>query len=447
MWPFTRKPAAAVPQPSTMTADVLPQLPVWEQFSRIGGNLTPLRVTDILREADSGAPARLVDLFHECRQKDSHLQSVMGAAESDVTSLDWVVSPPKNATPREDEATEALAAAWGDIDAEAAIAHLVGESMLFGYAYAQVFWRRVGGRVVPVRIDPVSCRRFGFRQSDGALLFDEKGTGSVSRGGVDLMGTYPAKFVEVRRRINGDVLIREGLSRGLVWMALGRNWTFRDWLTLGEIGFKPTVLAKYLKSASKLDIQHLAEVVERFHATGKATIPETVDISVEWPKNSGTSLGGVHRELQSWLADEMSKAVLHGALTVHAGVRGARSLGEVQQGGRDNVRDTNVRVVCEALKRCIAAPFAAMNFGPATRPPTLGLATENQNNVAEFGAGLAAVKKAGLKRIPARWVREQAGIPEAAEGEETLDDDLDIDVVFEPDADEEQEDEDQDGDE
>jgi len=422
MWPFTRpRQLAPVVTESTLAGDPLPTLPLWSQFSRIGGNLTPLTVTAILQEADGGHPARLVDLFHECRQKDCHLQSVMASAEQDITSLEWMVAPPRGATPVEEEAATAFSEAWETSDKEAGIAHLVGESMAFGHATSELTWELVDGRLVPTVVRPVASRRFGFRQADGALLFDMRNCGSVDAGGVDLPVAFPGKFATVRRRINGDVLPREGLARCLIWAALGRNWTLKDWLTLGEIGFKPSTIGVYKKGASKIDVAHLAEVIERYHSTGKATISEMLDLRVEWPKNGTTGGGGVHRELSVHLAEEMSKAVLHGTLTIESGDRGARSLGEVHDKGRDGVRDTNARVVCDALTRGPAATFTLINYGPNVRPPRVLLATEDQIDLEKFGKALAQLRTAGLRKIPASWVRDQAGIPEAVEDEETLD--------------------------
>jgi phage gp29-like protein len=424
MWPFARpRPEVPAATPASVSIDApLPILPLWSQFSRIGGNLTPLRVTEIIQQADSGYPARLVGLFHESRQKDCHLQSVMAAAEEDITSLEWMVAPPKNATPLEERCAAEFAEVWEEADKEAGISHLVGESIAFGYAFAEVAWKLEGGRFIPVKLKPVSCERFGFRQSDGALLFDPKAAGSVDRDGVDLEIAYPGKFVAIRRRINGDVPVREGLARCLIWAALGRNWSYKDWLTLGEIGFKPSVIGVYQKDASTRDINHLSDVIERYHSTGKATISEKTSLHVEWPKHTASGGGGgLHKELQDHLASEMSKAVLHGTLTVDAGTKGARSLGEVHDKGRNNVRDTNARVLVTALTSGPSAAFAAVNYGPMVRAPRVVLATEDQIDLVQFGRSLKELRAAGLRRIPAAWVRDQAGIPEAGEGEETLD--------------------------
>jgi phage gp29-like protein len=426
-----RAPASSTPV--GLLESALPDLPLSSQFRRIGGSLTPVAVSEILRAADSGMPAAFVDLVHECRQKDCHLQSVLGAAESDVTSLEWAIAPPKDATPAEEAAAEAFAAAWEAADVESGISHLVGESTVFGFAFVEVMWRLGdAGLLEPVELRPVSCRRFGFAQADGALRFDRYSRGSVDGpNGADLLEEHPAgKFVAVRRRVNGDVAPREGLGRCLVWAALGRNWTLRDWLTLGEIGWKPSRIGTYKKGADKADILHLARTIERFSSTGSATIPDSVSIAVEWPKGQAGATGGTHKELEDYLAAEMSKAVLHGTLTIESGSRGARSLGEVQQTGRVGVRDTNARVVTAALNRYIAAPFAAYNYGASVRPPRLVLITEDQVDLKSFGDALTALRAAGLRKIPAAWVRDQAGIPEALAGEETLDE-LNIPVTVE----------------
>lgn len=418
---------------SDLTNAVVHDLPLSSQFSRIGGSLTPVAVSHILRAADGGSPRQLVDLAHECRQKDCHLQGTLAARELDVTSLDWVVAPPTDPTPAEQEAADAFATAWENATTNTALGHLVGESTLFGYAYAEQFWGvasgELAGKLVPERLKPISCGRFGFRQSDGKLLFDERHTGSVDgANGVDLLEKYgPAKFVELRRRINGDVASREGLARCLVWAALGRNWSLKDWLQLAEIGWKPWRVGYYKPGSDKQSIGILKRLMERLSATGSAALPDDLRVDISWPKGTVSSSSGPHKEISDHLASEMSKAIIHGTLTMDAGTKGARSLGEVHGDGRRSVRDDDARDVAASITRHSAVPFTQFNYGTSVRPCRLLFVTEDQLDLEKFANELKTLREAGLRRIPAAWVRDRAGIPEAAEDEETLDE-LDIPI-------------------
>src|SRR6185503_14998611 len=87
---------AFAPSKLTSGVPVVGSKPLWDQFQRIGGGLTPVEVSSIVREADAGQPARLVDLFNESREKDGHLQSVCGTRERAVSLCDLSFVIPDN---------------------------------------------------------------------------------------------------------------------------------------------------------------------------------------------------------------------------------------------------------------------------------------------------------------------------------------------------------------
>src|SRR5688500_17147025 len=223
-----KAPKAKAPKPNPVIIQVEPavsQPRLHESFGRIGGNLTPNDVTSILIEADTGIPARLVDLTHESRQKDGHLQSVLATFELAIQALPWdcvapVTSNRRDAKPRLKDKKVAdfcKRALTNCATFPTLIAHQTGESHLFSYAYSETMWKVEQGYMVPEAFLPISCRRFAFTQSEGRLVFVEN---PHTQSGVDLLESYPAgKFVVSRRRVNGDVPVREGLCRCLVWAA------------------------------------------------------------------------------------------------------------------------------------------------------------------------------------------------------------------------------------
>src|ERR1041384_1167077 len=248
------------------------------QFGRIGGNITPGRISQILQRADGGHPADLVDLVHEFRQKDGHLQSIAQSREVCVASLPFDIVPPGETPLKRDKkiAKQCRLALERCESFQTAKSHLIGEGVLFGHATVEVVWKvesegELAGLMVPDTFKPVSCRRFGFRQSDGALLFDPTGLGSFDNEGVDLVATnQPGKFLHARPRVTGDVLEREGLARIVAWMCGFRNFDIRDWLQLAEMAWKPKRTGKYKKDASKQDKDALLRILERLTSTGAA---------------------------------------------------------------------------------------------------------------------------------------------------------------------------------
>jgi len=237
------------------------------QFQRVGGNSTPAQVSAILQSADAGRPARLVDLFHEARQKSGHVQSIFQTRELAVSGLPFDIIPPEGKKKRDGKYRDACLKALKGCDTfREMCAHLVGEGNAFGYAYSENIWAKSDdGLLVPALFKQINCRRFGFRQIDGKLLFDPTPNGAgnnVDAFGEDLLADYPiGKFTGVTPRVNGDVMAREGLCRLIVWMELFRTWDLRDWLQLAELAWKPWRLGKYQKNASKPDRDALRKIL------------------------------------------------------------------------------------------------------------------------------------------------------------------------------------------
>src|SRR5688572_24436525 len=147
-----------------------------EQFARIGGNLTPGRVSQILQLADTGQSYQLVDLFHELRQKDAALQQAMQAREVCVASIPFDIVPPgEEPIKRDIKAARLCRLALQRCETfSTAVAHWVGEGNAFGHATTEAVWKleeegELAGLMVPDLLVNISARRYAFRQSDGGL--------------------------------------------------------------------------------------------------------------------------------------------------------------------------------------------------------------------------------------------------------------------------------------
>lgn len=405
-------------------------LPLSLQLQRIGGGLTPQQVSSIIRDADSGYMWRLIDLGNEARQKDCHLQSVLYTRESALAGLDWEVRPSKKPGRKEPLAKDRRIAEFTEAAIRQAVvpyeshelcgfpdlvAHLNG-AVFPGYAVSEIDWKKDGASIVPRGFSRISARRFRFNIESGRLEWWDQGFGMAE--GVDFAEKYPGKFICHKPRINGDVPCREGLIRVLMWAALFRNWDIRDWLSLAELAWKPWRTGKYQKAASQEDIDNLESVLESLTTSGVATYPETTELEIHFPSgNAGTN--ATHQELANFMAAEMSKAVLGQTLTTEAGTRGARSLGDVHDEVRKDIREADAMAVAATIRRDLIVPLVRMNFGPTAAIPDFQFITEESADLKAFGEGVKNLFDAGTK-IPQSWVRDQAGIPEPEEGEELL---------------------------
>lgn len=407
---------------------VVPQLPLYYQFQRIGGGLTPTQVSSIINEADTGDLARFVDLSNEFRQKDSHLQSLLGTRETALAGLEWTIDPavkPGRARPtaRAKNVAEfvhhALRSAEGngqDIRSlHDTVSHLAG-GIYHGHAVSETEWIRDGQFVVPRGWRPIAPRRFRYEQSTGKFVWWDSVTGMNT--GIDLRQLYPDKFIIHQPRINGDVPVREGLARVLVWAALFRNWTTGDWMRLAELSWKPWRFGVYKGTASDDDIDDLITALDNLTTVGYATHSDRVDIHVEWPER-GRGVQSAHAELASHLAREMSKAILGQTLTVEQGERGARSLGEVHDRVRKDIAEGDSVAMSTTIRRDLIAPLVRLNFGAEETVPTFRFVTDDYPDLGEFARGIKALGDGGL-RVPQDWVRDRLGIPNPREGEAIL---------------------------
>lgn len=399
--------------------EVVEDRPLWRQFQRIGGNLTPQDVSTIILEADCGNIERLVNLANEARQKDGHLHSVLQTRELALKGLDWDLVPPRDPSGPEKKATEDLKAILEEADNfPDLVHHLTGSGVYHGHATAETMYRfeRVRSRqlIVPYKWNRIHSNRFAFGQTTGELLFTEDG-----RTGENLLENYPGKFVQYQPLVNGDAPAREGLSRLLVWLALFRNWDLRDWLQYGEIGWKPWRLGTFEKGAHKKDIEILKRALRTLTTTGAAVLSDATKLSVEWPKGVGSTITSSHKELFDTIGAEMSKAVIGQTLSTEQGNRGSQSLGKVQEKVRGDILVADAIGEAAVISRHVIRPFYQLNHPPSVRPARFIFRTEDSVDLETFSKAIEKLVKAGLE-IPSEWVRNQGGIPEPQKGQDTI---------------------------
>jgi phage gp29-like protein len=423
----------AAPRRSKMSAGgVVGEQPLYAQMQRIGGHLTPIQVSQIFREADGGNIKRLIDLGNEARQKDCHLHAVLSTRELAIQCLPFETVPfkaPDRKKPKRrdrkiaDFVHQALLAVTADesnpevplADFSGLLAHLTG-AHYFSHATAETMFGKDGQYMVPTGFHLIGARRFRFSPENGRLeWYDEV----ASRGkGVNLLAEHPGKFVQYMPRITGDVPAREGLIRPLMWAALFRNWDIRDWLQLAELAWKPWRTGTYEKGAHTEDIDNLIEILEQMTASGVAVHPETTKVHIEWPNNGAVAGKSTHSELAAFMGAEMSKAVLGQTLTTESGDRGARSLGEVHDKVRGDIRDADAKAMASVIRRHLIAPLVRINFGDAP-VPEFKFITQDAVDLKSTSEVVLNLRKAGA-RIPTSWIYETFGIPEPDDDDEVL---------------------------
>lgn len=407
---------------ATASAPIVSDLPLYLQLQRIGGKLTPQEVSSILQQADSGYTWRLVDLANEARQKDCHLHSVLQTRELALAGLKWQVVPGGGSTRLKDrkaaEFCEEHLRAFADFPR--LLSHLVGSGRYHGFAVSELQYGVRGGAYVPMSARHIPCRRFVFDLATGQLRqWDATGGSSAPYPGVDLQAVYPGRFIQFQPRTNGDIAAREGLSRVLVWAALWRNWTVKDWLALGEIAWKPYRTGTYEPGADRKSIDNLTSILRTWSSSGVCVVPKTTEVKVDWPAHGNAK--DTHGQLFSVIGAEISKAVLGQTLTTEQGSRGSQALGRVHDGVRGDILEADACEVAAVLMRDVLAPMVRMNFGPDHAIPEFQFLTEDAVDIGAYAVAIKNLRDAGLE-IAAKDVRGKVGLSEPDEDDELLGD-------------------------
>ncbi len=387
----------------------------WRDYPSSG--LTPSRLMSILREADAGSLSASMQLFAEMEEKDAHLYSVANTRRLAVTGLAWQVVSAADVYGGVDRAAADEAAAYcGEVLAglegfDEALQHLalaVGRNI----AVAELVWEAVGGELRLTDICPVDFTR---------LVFDELGqprilTRDAPIDGVELPQN---KFVVHTPHSIGGYPSRGGLLRVTAMVYLGKNLALKDWLIFAEVFGMPVRIARYEPSATPEEKRELLEMLDSLGSNAAGVFSRAVEVQLI-EANRG-SAGPPYEHLVDFLNREMSKAWLGQTLTTETpGTKGTFTAAKVHENVRGDIRADDIRKEGRTIRRDLLTPLARLKFGPDVPVPAFrrnpGRATELQELAAVLDT---AVNQLGAK-VPAAWVHETLGIPQAAEGEVSL---------------------------
>jgi phage gp29-like protein len=135
----------------------------------------------------------------------------------------------------------------------------------------------------------------------------------------------------------------------------------------------------------------------------------------------------------------MSKPVLGGTETVQASSASGYGQAKVHDVLRKDIRESRSRFIGADLTRDLVTPMTELNFSGCI-PARFEFITQDPVDLKNFSEGIANLAKVQVQ-IPAKWVRDQAGIPDPKNDEDTIggmpepDPDIPIDVGPEEDAD------------
>lgn len=375
--------------------------------------LTPADLALILLNAERGDMIAQAELFLDMREKDAHIDAEMHKREMAVKKLDWSLAPPRNATATEKKNTQRLEDLIRDeldigairMDALDAIGH--------GYSCIELGWGRTGqGLWYPDRVEHRSPSWFTCHPDDlNTLLLRD----SSSNYGVPLQ---PFGWIAHQHKSRAGYIARTGLFRALAWPYLYKNYSVRDLAEFLEIYGLPIRIGKYPDNADENTKRDLMRAILSIGHHAAGIIPESMAVELATVTGGGTG-GASFQVMIDWCEGAQSKAILGGTLTSQTGANGNRSLGDVHNEVRLDIRDDDATQLDNTLSAHLVYPMAMLNGWFAdNRCPAFVSDTQEPDDLALLAEALPKLASAGTP-IPVSYVVRKLKIPER-EGDEAI---------------------------
>ena len=326
--------------------------------------LTPVRLAAIFKEADAGDVLRQAELFEEMEEKDAHLSAELLKRKNAINSVDFDIIPyaegaktsefrgAKNVS--QDKVCDACRDfIFGMPTFEDSLFDLL-DSIGKGYAMSELHWDYSEGQAWISGLSWIHQKRITFNNSITPLLVTDQ----------NLMGEeIPAwKTVYHRHKARSGYDTRAGLLRVCGWMYLFKNYAIKDWVRFMELFGIPMRIGKYQPGASKTDKDALISAVRSLGSAAAGVISKSTEIEfIEAMKSGGNQ--NPFLALANFCDAQMSKAILGGTLTSDAGDNGSRSLGEVHNEVRMDLKQSDGNSLDNAIRMQILRPFVGFNFG------------------------------------------------------------------------------------
>jgi len=375
--------------------------------------LTPAKLATILQDAEQGDMIAQAELFMDMREKDTHIDAELHKREMAVKKLDWSLVPPRDPSAAEKQNTDTLEALIRDeldmgslrADALDAVGH--------GYSCVELGWgRNLQGLWFPNQVehrpptwftvDPEERNTLRLRDSSAAY-------------GVPLT---PFGWIAHQHKSRAGYIARTGLFRSLAWPYLYKNFSVRDLAEFLEIYGLPIRIGKYPSGADEEQKMDLLRSVLSIGHHAAGIIPDSMQI--ELAKVAGGGNGGESfKVMMDWCEAAQSKAILGGTLTSSTAANGNRSLGDVHNEVRLDIRDDDATQLDYTLSAHLVYPMAMLNgLFADNRCPSFVSDTQEPDDLALFADALPKLVSVGM-RIPSRYPNDKLKIP-LPEGDEPI---------------------------
>ena len=374
--------------------------------------LTPRGLAAILESAEQGDLIEQANLFLDMEEKDAHIFAEMHKRKMAVSQLPWTIEPPSNATAQEKAQAAQLEEALGDLFRMEEIVFDLADAIGHGFACLEFTDREDTDGPPWVKADTLMVPSAIRHRPQSFFTVDiETHSKLLWRGPAIPEPLQPFGWMVHKHRSRSGYIARGGLHRVLAWPFLFKNYSVRDLAEFLEIYGLPARVGKYSPGADDRDKATLLKALVEIGHNAAGIIPEGMSLEFLAAASGAADPFVV---MMTWCENSVSKAILGGTLTAQPGDVGSRSLGEVHNEVRQEIRDSDARQIASAITEQLIYPIAVLSFGnitSLTRCPYFEFDTGEAEDLKLYADSLPKLVDYGAK-IPLAWMQEKLRIPE-----------------------------------
>lgn len=265
-------------------------------------------------------------------ENEGQVATCIESRNAGVTSMKWRLNF------EEDKNKDFYTALLKRLDVHSIITDIL-KAPLYGYQPIEVCWGiDESGYVVPVDITAKPQEWFEFT-TDNELCFKKKGIpdGLIIKPG-DKKFLLPRCGTSLLNPYGKSILAR------CFWEVIFKKGAKDLWMRFAERYGMPFIYGKYPDGMSDEEIQHLLTALENMIQDAVAAIPDNSTIEI-LEADGRSSSSDIYERLVKEADRSIAKNILGQTLTTETGDSGSYALGNVHQQVRQDIIDSDVRLV------------------------------------------------------------------------------------------------------
>lgn len=375
--------------------------------------MNPVRLANLLREADQGNPQRYFELAEQVEERDLHYLGVLGTRKRQVSQIDAAVEAASDSA--QDVARADMVRAWLRRDELADETFDILDAIGKGDSFTEIMWDTSEGQYMPGRLEWRDPRWFTYDPRDLRT--------PLLRGGED--GNSPDcplpafKFIRLTLKAKSGLPVRSGIARVAAWAWMFKAFTQRDWAIFAQTYGQPVRLGKFAPGAAKEDKATLFRAVANIAGDCAAIIPQGMEIEFIESKNVGAG-ADLYEKRADWFDRQISKAVLGQTGTTDMKGGGLGDGGnKVHDRVAGDIETADCKALAAVLNRDLIRPWMDLEFGPGGPYPRIKIERPKKEDLEPIVSALSTLVPMGMK-VQMSEVRDKIGFSDPDEGAELL---------------------------